>query len=214
MAYTIDHHYNTEIKIKNSKFISDLFIAGTTNDAMEHLQVIRELHPKANHHCFAYKIGCPVRSHRYSDDREPSGTAGKSIYGQLESFDVTNIICIVNRYFGGTLLGTGGLIRAYRDAAKEVLSQAALIEINPEYRYKVTFGFERMPMIMEAAKKFPGEIVEKSLFESPYLVLSTENMDSKYLIALFKSYVLGIELDYAASLDNLDFKIEKLDWDV
>jgi len=209
MAYTIKNTFEAEIKIKGSKFISNLFPAGTVEKSLECLQTIRSVHPKANHHCFAFKIGCPVYNYRSSDDREPSGTAGKSIMGQLDSFDTTNIICVVTRYFGGTLLGTGGLIRAYRDSAKEVLMLAELVEIKPEYLYKVTFRYDRLPMIMEAAKRFPGDIVEKELNDSPYLLLSTQIDDPPYLQSLFKGYVLGIESDFAATLENLDFVIEK-----
>ena len=127
----------------------------------------------------------------------------------MEAFDVTNILCVVVRYFGGTLLGTGGLIKAYKDSAKEVLALAILKEIRPEYLYKVTFDYVRMPLVMAAAKRFPGRIVDKHLDQNPFLILSTEREDEDYLIPLFKSYVLGVEVDHAAALNPPDFKIEK-----
>jgi len=209
MAFTIHQYYEAEIKVKGSKFIAMLFPVGSADAAMESVNHVRAQHPKASHHCFAYKIGCPVITYRSSDDGEPSGTAGKPILGQLEAFDVTDVVCVVTRYFGGTLLGTGGLIKAYKDSAKEVLSMASLLEIRPRYLFKVAFDHFRMPMIMEAAKRFPGRIEEKDLAASPYLILSTERTDHDYLIQLFKSLVLGIEVDHAATLDALDFKIEK-----
>ncbi len=209
MAYTIDTSHEAEIKVKGSKFIALIFRVGRVEDAMNRLNDVRALHPKATHHCWAYKVGCPVTGYRMSDDGEPSGTAGKPIFGQLEAFDVTNILCVVVRYFGGTLLGTGGLIKAYKDSAKEVLTMAGLTEIKPEYLYKVTFDYLRMPMVMEAAKRFPGRIIEKQLDQNPFLILSTEREDEDYLIPLFKSYVLGVEVDHAATLDTPDFKIEK-----
>ena len=209
MAYTIDTYYETETKVKGSKFIAVIFPVDRVEDAMNRLNDVRTHHPKATHHCWAYKVGCPVTGYRMSDDGEPSGTAGKPIFGQLEAFDVTNILCVVVRYFGGTLLGTGGLIKAYKDSAKEVLALAILKEIRPEYLYKVTFDYVRMPLVMAAAKRFPGRIVDKHLDQNPFLILSTEREDEDYLIPLFKSYVLGVEVDHAAALNPPDKKNEK-----
>lgn len=210
MAYSIETASEEELKIKASKFIAEIFPVKNVEEVQFYLNTVREKHPKANHHCWAFKLGVPVEIYRANDDGEPSGTAGKPILGQLDAFDVTNILCVVTRYFGGTLLGTGGLIKAYKESAKEVLSKATLFEVKPVYRIRVDFNFEQIPMIMEAAKRFPGNIEEKDLSNAPYLILATEATNLDHLINVFKSQVLGIEVDHAAGLENFGFKIEKL----
>lgn len=208
--FVIDRRYTDEIKVKGSKFIADIFYVDSTEQVQDAIAVIKTEHPKARHHCWAYKLGVPTHSFRANDDNEPTGTAGKPILGQLDSFKVTNIICIVTRYFGGTLLGTGGLIKAYKDAAKLTLSQAGRTEVRPVFHILVRFDFEQMPMVMNAAKRFPGIIIEKHLSDDPYLILATESEDLDYMMNLFKSYVLGITLDYASEIVDPGFKIEKL----
>ena len=210
MPYSISSHSAEEIKIKASKFIAEIFPVKNVEEVMIAINSVKEKHPKANHHCWAYKLGIPMETYRANDDGEPSGTAGKPILGQLDAFDVTNILCVVTRYFGGTLLGTGGLIKAYKESAKEVLTNANLIEVKPIYKVRVDFSFEQIPMIMEAAKRFPGSIEEKDLSSGPYLILSTESSEIEYLINVFKSQVLGIEVDHATGLENYGFKIEKI----
>jgi len=210
MSTTINIHSEAELKIKASKFIAEIFPVKNVEEVQLCLNSVREKHPKANHHCWAYKLGVPMESYRANDDGEPSGTAGKPILGQLDAFDTTNILCVVTRYFGGTLLGTGGLIKAYKESAKEVLSKAMLTEVKPVYRIRVQFNFEQIPMIMEAAKRFPGIIEDKELSNSPYLILATESNELDHLMNVFKSQVLGIEVDHAAGLENYGFTIEKI----
>ena len=187
MSYTINTHSEEELKIKASKFIAEIFPVNNIEEVNHFLNQVKEMHPKANHHCWAYKLGVPMETYRANDDGEPSGTAGKPILGQLDAFDVTNILCVGTRYFGGTLLGTGGLIKAYKESTKEVLSKAEIIEVKPIYKIRVKFNFEQLPMIMEAAKRFPGIIEEKDLATVPYLILSTESENLDYLINVFKS---------------------------
>ncbi len=210
MPYSIKTHSIEEIKIKASKFIGEIFPVKNVQEVQMAMSSVKEKHPKANHHCWAYKLGVPTSEYRANDDGEPSGTAGKPILGQLDAFEVTNILCVVTRYFGGTLLGTGGLIRAYKESAKEVLTNATLVEVKPTYKMRVDFSIEQMPMIMEAAKRFPGNIEEKDLSSAPYLILSTESNELNHLINVFKSRVLGIEVDHATGLQNYGFKIEQI----
>ena len=210
MQYSITDYFSEELKIKASKFIAEIFPVKNQDDVLIRLNSVREKHPKANHHCWAYKLGVPVNYYRANDDGEPSGTAGKPILGQLDAFEVTDILCVVTRYFGGTLLGTGGLIKAYKESAKEVLTKAILKEVKPVYSIRVDFTYEQIPMIMEAAKRFPGIITEKDLSTHPFLILSTESTELEYLISVFKSQVLGIEIDHAAGLEDYGFKIQSI----
>ncbi len=119
----------TEIKIKASKFIGRVFSCESENEAIAVLENIRKKYYDATHHCFAYRVGLGKDIiFRYSDDGEPNGTAGKPIYDRLEGPELTNLILIVTRYFGGTKLGTGGLTHAYSDTAKAVLDKAGSLE--------------------------------------------------------------------------------------
>lgn len=122
--YTIDKSVRTEIKIKGSRFISSIFNISDQISAEEILKKIRHEFYDATHNCFAYKIGFDGNIFRYSDDGEPSGSAGKPIYFTISKYNLSDILVIVTRYFGGTKLGVGGLVRAYSESAEESLKIA------------------------------------------------------------------------------------------
>ena len=122
--YTIDKSVRTEIKIKGSRFISSIFNISDQISAEEILKKTRHEFYDATHNCFAYKIGFDGNIFRYSDDGEPSGSAGKPIYFTISKYNVSDILVIVTRYFGGTKLGVGGLVRAYSESAEESLKIA------------------------------------------------------------------------------------------
>ena len=125
---TIKNSAETEIKIKASKFIGRVFSCQTVDEAVSIRENICKKYYDATHHCYAYRIGLGKEIiFRYSDDGEPSGTAGKPIYDRLEGQNLTNLILIVTRYYGGTKLGTGGLTHAYSDASQQVLDEAGIL---------------------------------------------------------------------------------------
>lgn len=109
-------------KDRGSKFIAKAFPVKTEDDIKIHLETLRKDYYDARHHCYAYQLGFDKSAYRINDDGEPSGTAGKPIFGQINSHDLTNILIVVIRYFGGTKLGVSGLINAYRTASKESIS--------------------------------------------------------------------------------------------
>ncbi len=119
--FTIETQAVAEFKDRGSKFLAYSFPLKSTEEFKKHLHVLKKEHPKAVHHCFAYRVGFDGNNFRVSDDGEPSGTAGKQIIGQIDSKNLTNTLVIVVRYFGGTLLGVPGLIVAYKTAASYVL---------------------------------------------------------------------------------------------
>lgn len=122
---TIATESHAEIKVKGSRFIGETFLVDDVPLALERLEVVRKREYSATHHCYAYIVGLGVeRLFKYSDDGEPNGTAGKPILDVIEGSGVTHILCVVTRYFGGTKLGTGGLVRAYGDAARAVMEQS------------------------------------------------------------------------------------------
>ena len=137
-------------KEKGSKFISFAYPVKTESEVKLLLEENKKEYYDARHHCFAYILGYDKSAWRLNDDGEPSGTAGKPIYGQLQSFDLTNTLLIVVRYFGGIKLGVSGLINAYKSAAKDALQNSSIIENTINELYKLIFPYE---MINESMKR-------------------------------------------------------------
>ena len=129
-------------KEKGSKFLSFAIPATSVEEVKLILEEYRKRFYDARHVCYAYMLGAGRNEFRANDDGEPSGTAGRPILGQINSFELTNILVIVARYFGGILLGTGGLITAYKEAAKDALAQAEVLEKTVKIRFKIEFGYE------------------------------------------------------------------------
>ena len=153
-------YYNTiettsvaEFKDRGSKFIAYTFPVYDTNTFKEKLAEIKKEHPKATHHCFAYRIGLDGSNFRVSDDGEPSGSAGRPILGQIDSKAVTNVLIIVVRYFGGTLLGVPGLINAYKSAAAMALQVTTVIRKPVLVNYRLQFDYTQMNEVMKIVKQ-------------------------------------------------------------
>ncbi|MCB0640845.1 MAG: YigZ family protein [Phaeodactylibacter sp.] len=149
-----------EFKDRGSKFLAYAYPVYEEEEIQLYLDEVRKLHPKARHHCYAWRLGLDGNQYRANDDGEPSGTAGRPILGQLDSFEVTNTLIVVVRYFGGTLLGTSGLINAYRASAADALEQAEIIQKTLEDIYALTFDYSLMPQVMNAVKKMELEMVQ------------------------------------------------------
>jgi uncharacterized YigZ family protein len=142
--FTIQREATAEIKVKGSRFIAESRLVKTVEEATGRLEGIRKREYQATHHCPAYHIGLGNDAvFKYSDDGEPSGTAGKPIYDVIAGRDLTNILVVVTRYFGGTKLGTGGLVRAYGDAAKAVLDKSGVKEnyLTSQYHLELDFTY-------------------------------------------------------------------------
>ena len=137
---------------RGSKFIAIASPAGSADEAIHIIEEIRKEYRDARHHCYAYKIGTGEDNWRVNDDGEPSGSAGNPILGQIRSFELTNVVIVVVRYFGGTLLGVGGLINAYRSAAKEALSNGQIVKKTIKVNYQVKFPYSAMNDIMKLIK--------------------------------------------------------------
>jgi uncharacterized YigZ family protein len=135
-----------------SKHLAFVYPVRTEEEIRELLDALRKAHHQANHVCYAWRLGWDMSRFRSSDDGEPSGTAGKPIFGQIQSLELTNVLVAVVRYFGGTKLGTGGLIDAYRTAARMAI-EANEIEIREVMdHYLVAFPYEKMPVVMKLVK--------------------------------------------------------------
>ncbi|MCE6992823.1 YigZ family protein [Dyadobacter sp. CY323] len=139
-------------KDKGSKFLAYAFPIQTDDDAKFHLASLRELHPKAVHHCYAYRLGTDKMAYRMSDDGEPSGTAGRPILNTLYSKNLTNLIIVVVRYFGGTLLGVPGLIHAYKSASELALADGEIVTKHLSSIYQLSFSYLQMNEVMKIVK--------------------------------------------------------------
>jgi uncharacterized YigZ family protein len=159
--FTIDKETSAEVKDRGSRFIGLAIPIASTDDFKKHLALIKKAHPKATHHCFAYRLQADRSVFRVNDDGEPSGSAGKPILGQIDSRNLTNALVVVVRYFGGTLLGVPGLIQAYRMAAAACLDGNTFIRKNVEIAYLLEFDYTRINEIMQVIKKHIVTITEK-----------------------------------------------------
>lgn len=163
---TIEKPAFAEYKDRGSRFLAFANPIQSVDDFKKQLKAIKEEHPKAAHHCFAYRIGTDSNNFRSSDDGEPAGSAGKPILGQLDSKDLTNTAVIVVRYFGGTLLGVPGLINAYKTATSLALQLTPIIEKPVLATYNLEFDYTLMNDVMMVVKRFGCIIIsnENQLF--------------------------------------------------
>jgi uncharacterized YigZ family protein len=182
----IPDYYNTieqpsiaEFKDRGSKFIGFAFPVADINDFKEKLALVKKEHPKATHHCFAYRIGLDGTAYRVSDDGEPSGSAGRPILGQIDSKQMTNVLIIVARYFGGTLLGVPGLINAYKSAAALALQVTPLVQKPVLLQYRLQFDYTQMNEVMTVAKQFDCHVTrqEMNLFCSLQIGVPKNRLD-------------------------------------
>ena len=176
--YTIEKSSVAEFKDRGSKFLAYAFPIQSTDDFKKRLKQLKEEHPKAAHHCFAYRIGTDGNNFRSSDDGEPSGSAGKPILGQIDSKELTDITIIVVRYFGGTLLGVPGLINAYKTSTSLALQLTAIVQKPVLVQYELHFDYTLMNEVMMVAKRF-GLIVlqnEMQLFCRMVIGIPKENL--------------------------------------
>jgi len=156
-----DLHYKTlkllsegEYREKGSKFIAYAVTCTSEEEAKGYLNEWRKAHHQARHVCYAYRFGYEMKVFRANDDGEPSNSAGAPILGQIQSFELTDVLIGVVRYFGGTKLGVGGLINAYRTAAKEALESGEIIELPVLKSVKVEFSYDQMPDVMKLVKSY------------------------------------------------------------
>lgn len=147
------------LKEKGSKFIGYAYPIDNEDNIKKHLEKIKELHPKATHHCYAFRLGMNGENYRANDDGEPSGSAGLPIYNQLLANHLTNVLLIVVRYFGGTKLGVGGLVKTYKESAKLTLDHVEIITKELESEISISFKYSQQNTIFSLINKFDGKIL-------------------------------------------------------
>jgi uncharacterized YigZ family protein len=161
--YTIDRPASEEFKERGSRFIAYASPVDDVEAFKKSLRDLKKEHPKAVHHCFAYRLGINGDNFRLSDDGEPSGTAGKPILGQIDSRKLTNTAIIVVRYFGGTLLGVPGLINAYKTVAALALQTIPVIQKQIELTYSVHFDYTQVNDVIQVLKQGNCSIIQQDL---------------------------------------------------
>lgn len=148
------------LKEKGSKFLGYAFPINSENELKNALNEIWEQHPKATHHCYAFRLGLNGENYRANDDGEPSGSAGLPIYNQLLANDLTNILLVVVRYYGGTKLGVSGLVKTYKESAKLTLEEAVFVTRELETELEVRFQFSQQNIIFTLLNKFDAKILD------------------------------------------------------
>lgn len=152
--YTIEQPAVAEFKERGSRFLAYCYPVTTTDSCKTYLAALKKEHPKAVHFCFAYRIGIDGNTFRVSDDGEPSGSAGRPILGQIDSKQLTNVLVVVVRYFGGTLLGVPGLINAYKTSTVLVLQLIPIFQKAVEINYELNFDYHQMNEVMMIVKQY------------------------------------------------------------
>lgn len=185
-------------KDRGSRFLAFAFPVTTEDEIKIHLERLRKEHFGANHHCYAWRLGADKQRFRANDDGEPSGTAGRPILGQLQSFDLTNVAVIVVRYFGGTLLGAGGLVQAYKHSAAEALKAATIIEKHITEVYALHFSYDAMNAVMKLLKEFDAEQRAQVFELECSLEFSVRMRDADALCSALKK-LENVELKWIAS---------------
>jgi uncharacterized YigZ family protein len=169
-------------KEKGSKFIAIAFPVFSEEEFKEGLNELKKKYHDARHHCYAYKLGLTENEYRYSDDGEPNNSAGAPIFGQIKSYELTNIAIVVVRYFGGTKLGVGGLITAYKAAAKDALNNAKVIERTIDHIYQIEFTYEIMSDVMNFVKQQKLEVIQQVLEEKGMIQFKIRESEVESLI--------------------------------
>jgi uncharacterized YigZ family protein len=190
---TIEKAVVAEFKDRGSKFIAYAFPVNTSEDFNARLQEVKKEHPKASHYCFAYRLGMDGNSFRINDDGEPSGSAGRPIMGQIDSQQLTNVLIVVVRYFGGTLLGVPGLINAYKTVTSLALQAACLVQKSVELTYRLQFDYIRMNEVMRIVKKYDCTVLNREIHSNCTMTINIPLTSFKDCSQKFEA-INGLEL--------------------
>lgn len=184
-------------KDRGSKFFAYAFPIKVETDVNQYLEEIKIAHPKARHHCYAFRLLPDGSIFRANDDGEPSGSAGKPILNTLLSADLTNTLIVVVRYFGGTLLGVSGLINAYKTAADEAILAAKIETLTVDQVYEVRYGFDDMHNVMRIMKDLELNIIKQDYTDTNILHFSARLSLENQINEAFKEH-------YRVELNKLD----------
>ncbi len=194
--HTLNAPSESLYKEKGSKFFGYAFPVYSEEDVKEKLEEIRKVHNAARHHCYGYRLGVGAEErYRANDDGEPSNSAGKPIYGQLLSAEITNVLIIVVRYFGGTKLGVGGLISAYKIAAKEAIDAGKIVEQEIMNYYKINFEYPEMSEVMNFVKQQKLDVISQ-VFETSCEISFRISLKKSPSISTYFEEMEGVEITF------------------
>lgn len=174
-------------KEKNSKFFGYAFPVSTEEQAKLHIEQLKKQHHSARHWCYAYQIGTEKTIFRANDDGEPNNSAGMPIYGQIQSFELTNVLIVVVRYFGGTKLGVGGLISAYKTAAQMSMEVSNIVEKTINTHFLISFDYKNMNKVMRIIKEKNLAIVSQKMEMSCEIEISCRKRETTAIFDIFKT---------------------------
>lgn len=177
----------TLFKEKNSKFFGYAFPVTNEEEVKEILTQLKKDHFSARHWCYAYQIGTENIQYRANDDGEPNNSAGMPIYGQIQSFDVTNVLVVVVRYFGGVKLGVGGLISAYKTGAQMALEASEIIEKTIDKHFIISFDYKNMNKVMRIIKEKQLDIVNQKMEMSCEIEIKTRKKNAEMIFDIFEN---------------------------
>ena len=178
---------STEIlfKEKNSKFFGYAFPVTTEDEIKSILSNLRKQHFGAGHFCYAFQLGTETLFLRINDDGEPNNSAGMPIYGQIQSFGLTNVLVVVVRFFGGVKLGVGGLISAYKTAAQMALEESVIQEKTIDVQFQISFDYKNMNKVMRIIKEKNLEIISQQMKESCQIKIATRKKNAEIIFDIF-----------------------------
>ena len=176
-------------KDKNSKFYGYAYPVKNEDDIKTHIETLKKQHHSARHWCYAYQLGMKESEYafRANDDGEPNNSAGMPIYGQIQSFDVTNILIVVVRYFGGVKLGVGGLINAYKTASQLALENSKIVTRTINQKFLITFDYKNMNKVMRIIKEKNLKIINQTLELDCQITISVRLKDSDSIFEIFEN---------------------------
>ena len=175
------------LKEKNSKFFGYAIPVTSEEEVKENLERLRKEHFSARHWCYAYQIGTEKIQYRANDDGEPNNSAGMPIYGQIQSFEVTNVLVVVVRYFGGVKLGVGGLISAYKIAAQMALENSEIVERTIDKHFIISFGYTNMNKVMRIIKEKNLQIISQKMEMDCEIEISIRKKNVQNLLDTFEN---------------------------
>ncbi|MCG2420049.1 YigZ family protein [Aequorivita sp. F47161] len=174
-------------KEKGSKFFGYAFPVKSEDDVKEHIEALKKQHHSARHWCYAWQLGKSYEHYRANDDGEPSNSAGMPIYGQLQSFDVTNILVVVVRYFGGTKLGVGGLIQAYKTTAQMALETCKIVKRTIDETFLLKFEYPEMNTVMQLIKNENLKLISQKMELNCEFEIAVRKKDAERIYQLFEN---------------------------
>ncbi len=198
---TIENPSKGLFKDKGSKFLSFAYPVSSEQEIKEHLDAVKKEYFDARHHCYAYRLGADLKTFRTFDDGEPSSTAGKPILGQISSHNLTNILIIVVRYFGGTLLGVGGLIQAYKNASADAIANATVVEREVMDEISITFDYPLQNQVNRILKDHGVKVLKSEFGFNCKLEISCRLSSTPSLLQKLKE-LLHVEIILNDKLQN------------